>query len=228
VLIGATPESRKELIGFTDGARESAQDWRKLLLDLKRCGLGVRPELAIADGALGFWKSVGKIWLTTRATMLGAHDRKRARQAAESAGEGQTRPCWRFGWPRRRLMPRPRSMPSSSDEVKYEKAVECLNKDRDALMTFYDFQLSTGGTCEPRTPSKAGSQPCATARASRRDACRTWIDQVRLEDGPAKEREFLIAQSRRIEKRILGVAPKFHRAQFRVLVGVPQDAVRDV
>ena len=54
VLIGATPEGRKELIGFTDGARESAQDWRDLLLDLKRRGFDVRPELAIADGALGF------------------------------------------------------------------------------------------------------------------------------------------------------------------------------
>jgi transposase-like protein len=53
VLIGATLEGRKELIGFTDGVRESAQDWRDLLLDLKRRGLDVRPELAIVDGALG-------------------------------------------------------------------------------------------------------------------------------------------------------------------------------
>ena len=54
VLIGATPEGRKELVGFTDGTRESAQDWRELLLDLKRRGLCVSPELMIADGALGF------------------------------------------------------------------------------------------------------------------------------------------------------------------------------
>jgi putative transposase len=53
VLIGATLEGHKELIGFTDGARESAQDWRDLLLDLKRRGLDARPQLAIADGALG-------------------------------------------------------------------------------------------------------------------------------------------------------------------------------
>jgi putative transposase len=66
VLIGATPEGRKELVGFTDGARESAQDWRDLLLDLKRRGLNVRPELAIADGALGFWKAAGEVWPMTR------------------------------------------------------------------------------------------------------------------------------------------------------------------
>jgi putative transposase len=54
VLIGATPEGRKELVGFTDVARESAHDWRDLLLDLKRRGLDVPPRLVIADGALGF------------------------------------------------------------------------------------------------------------------------------------------------------------------------------
>lgn len=51
VIIGATPEGKKELVGFTDGTRESAHDWRALLLDLKRRGLDARPELAIADGA---------------------------------------------------------------------------------------------------------------------------------------------------------------------------------
>ena len=66
VLIGATPEGRKELLGFTDGARESAQDWRELLLDLKNQGLAIAPELAVADGALGFWKALGEIWPTTR------------------------------------------------------------------------------------------------------------------------------------------------------------------
>jgi transposase-like protein len=47
VLIGATPEGKKELIGFTDGARESAQDWRELLLDLKSRGLAAPPSLAV-------------------------------------------------------------------------------------------------------------------------------------------------------------------------------------
>jgi putative transposase len=55
VIIGATPEGKKELVGFTDGVRESAQSWRDLLLDLKRRGLAVAPELAVADGALGSW-----------------------------------------------------------------------------------------------------------------------------------------------------------------------------
>ena len=50
VVMGATPEGKKELVGFTDGMRESAQSWRDLLLDLKRRGLSEAPELAVADG----------------------------------------------------------------------------------------------------------------------------------------------------------------------------------
>jgi transposase-like protein len=93
VLIGATPEGRKELVGFTDGARESAQDWRDLLLDLKRRGLDVPPRLIIADGALGFWKAAGEVWpKNARAALLGAQDRECDRQVAEEpAAEGQTR-----------------------------------------------------------------------------------------------------------------------------------------
>ena len=61
VIIGATPEGKKELLGFVDGARESAHDWRALLLDLKRRGVSTAPKLAVADGALGFWKAIGEI-----------------------------------------------------------------------------------------------------------------------------------------------------------------------
>ena len=73
VIIGATPEGRKELIGFTDGARESAHDWRALLLDLKRRGLDVSPELMIADGALGFWKAAGEVWPKAREQRCWVH-----------------------------------------------------------------------------------------------------------------------------------------------------------
>jgi putative transposase len=54
----ASPEGKKELVGLVDGVRESTQSWRELLLDLKRRGLAVAPELAIADGALGFWQAI--------------------------------------------------------------------------------------------------------------------------------------------------------------------------
>ena len=71
VIIGATPEGKKELIGLIDGVRERAQSWKDLMLDLKRRGLAVAPKLAVADGALGF----------------GRRSRKCGRRAAANAAE---------------------------------------------------------------------------------------------------------------------------------------------
>jgi putative transposase len=66
VVIGATPEGRKELLGFQVGVRESAQSWRELLVDLKARGLRVPPKLAVGDGALGFWKALDEVFPGTR------------------------------------------------------------------------------------------------------------------------------------------------------------------
>jgi putative transposase len=66
VLMGATPEGKKELIGFQTGMRESGQSWKELLVDLKARGLIVAPQAAIGDGALGFWKALDEAFPTTR------------------------------------------------------------------------------------------------------------------------------------------------------------------
>ena len=73
VLIGATPEGKKELIGFQSGYRESAQSWRELLADLKARGLAIPPELAIGDGALGFWKALEEEFGVTRQQRCWVH-----------------------------------------------------------------------------------------------------------------------------------------------------------
>ena len=73
VIIGATPEGKKELVGLIDGVRESAQSWRELLLDLKRRGLAMGPELAVADGALGFWQAIEEVWPQTRGQRCWVH-----------------------------------------------------------------------------------------------------------------------------------------------------------
>ena len=66
VVIGATPEGKKELVGFQVGIRESAQSWRELLVGLKTHGLAIAPELAIGDGALGFWKALEEVFPSAR------------------------------------------------------------------------------------------------------------------------------------------------------------------
>ena len=62
LLIGATPEGKKELIGFQVGVRESTQSWRELLIDVKHRGLQIAPEIAVGDGALGFWKALDEVF----------------------------------------------------------------------------------------------------------------------------------------------------------------------
>src|SRR5512139_3103 len=66
VLIGATPEGKKELVGFQTGVRESAQSWRELLVDIKQRKLEIAPDLAVGDGALGFWKAIEEVFPGTR------------------------------------------------------------------------------------------------------------------------------------------------------------------
>src|SRR6201982_4008499 len=141
VLIGATPEGRKELVGFPDGARESAQDWRDLLLDLKRRGVTTRPELAIADGALGFWKAAGEVlpamreqrcWVHKTATVLvklPKSQQPKAKRALKEIWMAETKADAEAAF----------DAFIESYQVKYEKAAECLNRDREALLTFYDF-----------------------------------------------------------------------------------------
>ena len=142
VLIGATPEGKKELLGFQVGMRESAQSWRELLVDLKARGLTLASELATGDGALGFWKALDEVSPTIAASALhGAQNGQRARQAAQvRPARGEVGPPRTSG--RRRTVPRPRrrSRPlPKSTAPNTTRAVTCLVKDRDALLTFSDF-----------------------------------------------------------------------------------------
>lgn len=66
VVIGATPEGKKELVGFQVGMRESARSWRELLVDIKARGFAMVPEIAVGDGAMGFWKALDEVFPGTR------------------------------------------------------------------------------------------------------------------------------------------------------------------
>jgi putative transposase len=66
VIIGATPEGKKELIGFQVGLRDSAQSWHALLTDINGRGLSVPPEIAVGDGAMGVWNALDKAFPSTK------------------------------------------------------------------------------------------------------------------------------------------------------------------
>jgi transposase-like protein len=141
MLIGATPEGQKELVGFTDGARESAHDWRELLLDLKRRGLDLRPELVIADGALGFWKAAGEVWPKTRGQRCWVHKTANVLAKLPKSQQPKAKRALHEIWMAETKAAAEAAFDAfiESYQVKYEKAAECLAKDRDALLAFYDF-----------------------------------------------------------------------------------------
>lgn len=141
VLIGATPEGRKELVGFTDGTRESAQDWRELLLDLKRRGLCVSPELMIADGALGFWKAAGEVWPKTAEQRCWVHKSANVLNKLPVSQQPKAKRSLQEIWMAETKAAAEAALDAFIDSyaLKYEKAADCLAKDRDALLAFYDF-----------------------------------------------------------------------------------------
>ena len=141
VIIGATPEGKKELLGFTDGARESAQDWRGLLLDLQNRGLVIAPELAVADGALGFWKALGELWPTTCEQRCWVHKTANVLNKLPKSQPPKAKRSLQEIW----MAETSKDAEAGFDafiaayELKYDKAAECLAKDRQALLAFYDF-----------------------------------------------------------------------------------------
>ena len=141
VIIGATPEGKKELVGFTDGMRESAESWRELLLDLRRRGLSTAPELAVADGALGFWKALGEVWPTTREQRCWVHKTANVLNKLPKSLHSKAKRALQEIWMAETKKDAVVAFEAFAEtyEVKYEKAVDCLTKDRDVLLAFYDF-----------------------------------------------------------------------------------------
>ena len=141
VIIGATPEGKKELIGFQVGVRESAQSWRELLVDLKARGLAAAPELAVGDGALGFWKALEEVfpearhqrcWFHKIANVLNTfpksmHPAVTADLREISHAETRAAALAAIETFREKYV------------AKYARGVACLTKDADALLSFYDF-----------------------------------------------------------------------------------------
>jgi transposase-like protein len=141
VIIGTTPEGKKELVGLIDGVRESAHSWKELLLDLKRRGLAMAPELAVADGALGFWQAVEEVWPKTRGQRCWVHKTANVLNKLPKSQQSKAKRALQEIW----MAETKKDALAAFDAfveawgVKYNKAVECLIKDRDALLAFYDF-----------------------------------------------------------------------------------------
>ena len=184
VLIGATAEGHKELLGFQAGFRESAQSWRELLVDLKGRGLAILPKLVVGDGALGFRKALDEVfpgtrrqrcWVHKTANVLNRLPKSRQRHAKQDLH-------------RIRIAESRAEAEKALDAfvAKSSRTVTCLAKDREATQIALDGTLvedgfrpsttsrpSTGSTSGPRTRSRVCAPRSRTGRCAARAASPT-------------------------------------------------------
>lgn len=141
VLMGATKDGKKALIAMTDGHRESAQSWRELLLDVKRRGLTIDPKLAVGDGALGFWKALAEIYPATKEQRCWVHKTANILDKLPKAKQPKAKGMIHEIWMSETQEDANKAFDAFLEtyQAKYPKATECLAKDRDVLLTFYDF-----------------------------------------------------------------------------------------
>lgn len=141
VLMGATEDGRKELIAVADGYRESEQSWKALLLDVKSRGLTVDPKLATGDGALGFWKALPQVYPATREQRCWVHKTANVLDKLPKRLQGEAKDKIHQIWmaPTKADADKAFDLFVATYEAKYPKATVCLSKDRDVLLTFYDF-----------------------------------------------------------------------------------------
>jgi transposase-like protein len=141
VIIGATEDGHKELVAIEGGFRESELSWKQLLLNLKSRGLKNGPELAIGDGALGFWKALSKVYDNTRWQRCWVHKTANVLNKLPKSLQAKAKAKLHEIW----MAPEKDEAQRHFDDfirlydAKYPKAAECLRKDREALLTFYDF-----------------------------------------------------------------------------------------
>jgi putative transposase len=182
VLMGATADGKKELIAVSDGYRESEQSWKALLLDCQARGMTIAPTVAVGDGALGFWKALRQVFPTTREQRCWVHKTANVLDKLPKGQQPKAKAMLHDIWQADTKAEAEKAFDLfvATWEAKYAKATDCLAKDREELLVFYDFPAmhwihlrttnpieSTFATVRLRTSKTKGS--------GSRSACLTMV-----------------------------------------------------
>ena len=135
------PTARRNLIAVVDGYRESEQSWYELLVDLKGRGLSLAPKLAIGDGALGFWAALRKVYGETREQRCWLHKTANVLNNMPKSVQPRAKTDIHEIWMADTRQHATKAFDAFLEkyQAKYPVACECLAKDRDVLLAFYDF-----------------------------------------------------------------------------------------
>jgi transposase-like protein len=133
--------ARRYVYVWADGVRESAQSWRELLIDIKQRGLEIAPDLAVGDGALGFWKAIEEVFPGARHQRCWVHKTANVLNKVALSVQINMKADLReiYGAPTRAAADAAIDVFADKYSAKYDKAVACLTKDREALLAFFDF-----------------------------------------------------------------------------------------
>lgn len=154
VLMGATPDGEKELIAVLDGYRESEQSWSELLLDLKHRGLSISPKIAVGDGALGFWAALRKVFPEVREQRCWVHKTANVLNKLPKSVQPKAKADLHEIWMAETRDGAHQAFDAFLEKygAKYPKACDCLKKDRDVLLAFYDFPAEHWGHLRTTNP----------------------------------------------------------------------------
>lgn len=141
IIMGVNLYGEKELLAIEDGYRESKESWKVLMNDLKNRGLTEAPEIAVGDGALGFWGALSELFPSTRHQRCWFHKMGNVLDKLPKSQQAQAKAALQDIWMAATRKEANEAFDGFIEkyELKYTKAVECLVKDREALLTFYDF-----------------------------------------------------------------------------------------
>ena len=141
VIMGATDKGKKELVAIEDGHRESEQSWTEVLQDLRNRSLNKSPKLAIGDGALGFWKALAKVYPETRGQRCWVHKIANVLNKLPKSVQPKVKESMQDIWMAETRKEAYAAFDSTVKRFgdKYQRAMNCLEKDKDAMLAFYDF-----------------------------------------------------------------------------------------
>lgn len=141
VIIGVNSRGEKHFLAIEDGVRESKQSWREVLLSVQQRGLTIPPKLAIGDGALGFWAALEEIYPETRGQRCWMHKTGNVLNYLPKSVQPKAKQALHDIWMAESRFEAEKAFDGFIERfgAKYPKAVECLKKDRESLLAFYDF-----------------------------------------------------------------------------------------
>lgn len=141
VIIGVTEHGHKELVAVSDGYRESSASWEELLTSLRQRGLSYSPKLAAGDGALGFWNAISKVYPDTRHQRCWVHKTANILNKLPKSVQPKVKAALHEIWMASTRKDAYKAFDNTLElfTPKYPKAMECLSKDREELLAFYDF-----------------------------------------------------------------------------------------